>query len=89
MSVRNIDASREESAKATGGGRLTQADRSARTRSALLESAARGLSRYGFAGEAPYDELLAARAVAGVLGLVYGPAGSGFQDASSPATARR
>ncbi len=48
MSVRNIDASREESAKATGGGRLTQADRSARTRSALLESAARGLSRYGY-----------------------------------------
>jgi AcrR family transcriptional regulator len=29
-------------------GRLTQADRSARTRSALLESAARGLSRYGY-----------------------------------------
>lgn len=31
------------------GARLTQADRSARTRSALLESAARGLSRYGYA----------------------------------------
>ena len=45
--------------------------------------------RKRLAGEAPYDELLAARAVAGVLGLVYGPAGSGFQDASSPATARR
>jgi AcrR family transcriptional regulator len=29
-------------------GRSTQADRSARTRSALLESAARGLSRYGY-----------------------------------------
>ena len=28
--------------------RLTQADRSARSRSALLESAARGLSRYGY-----------------------------------------
>jgi AcrR family transcriptional regulator len=28
--------------------RLTQAERSARTRSALLESAARGLSRYGY-----------------------------------------
>ena len=28
--------------------RITQADRSARTRSALLESAARGLSRYGY-----------------------------------------
>jgi AcrR family transcriptional regulator len=31
-----------------GGGRSTQAERSARTRSALLESAARGLSRYGY-----------------------------------------
>ena len=31
-----------------GAGRSTQADRSARTRSALLESAARGLSRYGY-----------------------------------------
>jgi AcrR family transcriptional regulator len=31
-----------------GGGRLTQAERSARTRNALLESAARGLSRYGY-----------------------------------------
>src|SRR6266536_5300553 len=29
--------------------RPTQADRSARTRSALLEAAARGLSRYGYA----------------------------------------
>jgi AcrR family transcriptional regulator len=43
--------------------RRTQADRSARTRSALLESAARGLSRYGYgnlvlenvAGEAGYS----------------------------------
>jgi AcrR family transcriptional regulator len=50
MSVRNIGASRGESATASagGGGRLTQADRSARTRSALLESAARRLSRYGY-----------------------------------------
>ncbi len=49
MPVRNIEASRGESAPATGrGGRLTQADRSARTRSALLESAARGLSRSGY-----------------------------------------
>jgi AcrR family transcriptional regulator len=32
----------------TRGARPTQADRSARTRSALLESAARGLSRYGY-----------------------------------------
>ena len=31
-----------------GRGRSTQADRSARTRGALLESAARGLSRYGY-----------------------------------------
>jgi AcrR family transcriptional regulator len=31
-----------------GARRSTQADRSARTRSALLESAARGLSRYGY-----------------------------------------
>ena len=33
---------------ATSEGRATQAERSARTRSALLESAARGLSRYGY-----------------------------------------
>lgn len=33
----------------TPGARPTQADRRARTRSALLESAARGLSRYGYA----------------------------------------
>ena len=31
-----------------GRGRATQADRSARSRNALLESAARGLSRYGY-----------------------------------------
>jgi len=31
-----------------GGARQTQAERSARTRNALLESAARGLSRYGY-----------------------------------------
>ncbi|HTA34718.1 MAG TPA: TetR/AcrR family transcriptional regulator [Solirubrobacteraceae bacterium] len=50
MPVRNIEASRGGSttASAGSGGRLTQADRSARTRSALLESAARGLSRYGY-----------------------------------------
>lgn len=33
---------------AARGGRRTQADRRARTRAALLESAARGLSRYGY-----------------------------------------
>lgn len=32
----------------SGRGRSTQADRSARSRNALLESAARGLSRYGY-----------------------------------------
>jgi AcrR family transcriptional regulator len=32
----------------SGRGRATQADRRARTRNALLESAARGLSRYGY-----------------------------------------
>jgi AcrR family transcriptional regulator len=39
---------RSGGAGAANGGRLTQAERSARTRSALLESAARGLSRYGY-----------------------------------------
>src|SRR5215213_905259 len=36
------------SSPAVSGRRPTQADRSARTRGALLESAARGLSRYGY-----------------------------------------
>src|SRR5215218_5696763 len=36
------------SSRAVSGRRPTQADRSARTRGALLESAARGLSRYGY-----------------------------------------
>jgi AcrR family transcriptional regulator len=39
---------REGSDTSAGAGRSTQADRSARTRNALLESAARGLSRYGY-----------------------------------------
>src|SRR4051812_3996983 len=41
---------RSETASSRGrtGARPTQADRSARTRAALLESAARGLSRYGY-----------------------------------------
>src|SRR5271167_4890513 len=47
MPVRNSASGRRGSAS-VGSGRLTQADRSARTRSALLESAARGLSRYGY-----------------------------------------
>ncbi|HWW89648.1 MAG TPA: TetR/AcrR family transcriptional regulator [Solirubrobacteraceae bacterium] len=43
-------AGRASTTKASpGGGRSTQAERSARTRGALLESAARGLSRYGYA----------------------------------------
>ena len=35
-------------AEAPGASRPTQAERSARSRSALLEAAARGLSRYGY-----------------------------------------
>jgi AcrR family transcriptional regulator len=58
MHVRNIEHGIDDAAtaRASGrnatqesGGRATQAERSARTRSALLESAARGLSRYGYA----------------------------------------
>src|ERR1700733_15550713 len=37
-----------EPTRTRAGVRPTQADRSARTRAALLESAARGLSRYGY-----------------------------------------
>src|ERR1700704_6010469 len=49
MHVRAPRASREPTATRPAGGRgVTQADRSARTRSVLLESAARGLSRYGY-----------------------------------------
>jgi AcrR family transcriptional regulator len=49
MHVRDPESTRRSGAAALpGGGRSTQADRSARTRSALLESAARGLSRYGY-----------------------------------------
>jgi AcrR family transcriptional regulator len=45
----HVGTSQRSTATASvGGGRSTQADRSARTRSALLESAARGLSRYGY-----------------------------------------
>ena len=42
-------ADRSTAVASANGARSTQADRSARTRSALLESAARGLSRYGYA----------------------------------------
>jgi AcrR family transcriptional regulator len=56
MAVRNGEpaprsiaaTARTQRAKPTGGRRATQAERSARTRAALLESAARGLSRYGY-----------------------------------------
>lgn len=41
-------SSRSSAPGSASGRRSTQADRSARTRSALLESAARGLSRYGY-----------------------------------------
>src|SRR5277367_5591732 len=43
-----IDESGTAPAGSPSPGRSRQADRSARTRSALLESAARGLSRYGY-----------------------------------------
>jgi AcrR family transcriptional regulator len=49
MSVGTDRVSGQSARPASGSGRRpTQADRSARTRSALLESAARGLSRYGY-----------------------------------------
>jgi AcrR family transcriptional regulator len=49
MHVRISAASRQATAPGTGRARRsTQAERSARSRSALLESAARGLSRYGY-----------------------------------------
>src|SRR5271168_847940 len=41
-------AERSTATRSASGRRSTQAERSARTRSALLESAARGLSRYGY-----------------------------------------
>lgn len=56
MTVRNHERTRQpiaastkkQRAKPASGRRATQAERSARTRAALLESAARGLSRYGY-----------------------------------------
>ena len=47
MTVRN-EAARAKGTAPSAGRRSTQAERSARTRSALLEAAARGLSRYGY-----------------------------------------
>ncbi|MCO1654005.1 TetR/AcrR family transcriptional regulator [Pseudonocardia humida] len=49
----------------TAGGRRTQADRRARSRAALLEAAARGLSRHGYAN-------LALEEVAGAAGYSRG-----------------
>lgn len=49
MHVWTSEADERPNATASpSGGRSTQAERSARTRRALLESAARGLSRYGY-----------------------------------------
>jgi AcrR family transcriptional regulator len=49
MAVRNIDERKRAKASEAGHRRRrTQSDRSARSRSALLESAARGISRYGY-----------------------------------------
>jgi AcrR family transcriptional regulator len=48
MHVRTSQASPRSTATGSTSDRSTQANRSARTRSALLESAARGLSRYGY-----------------------------------------
>jgi AcrR family transcriptional regulator len=48
MYVRSSPASRPPTARAARERPPTQADRSARTRGALLESAARGLSRHGY-----------------------------------------
>jgi AcrR family transcriptional regulator len=49
MHVRTTEVSRQPDAAASASGRgSTQAARSARTRSALLESAARGISRHGY-----------------------------------------
>ncbi len=48
MSVRNRPVARDRQSS-TDGRRRTQADRSERTRSALLEAAARGISRHGYA----------------------------------------
>src|SRR5215216_5841135 len=50
------------------GRRSTQAERSARTRSALLESAARGLSRYGY-GKLKLEEV--AREAGYTRGALY------------------
>jgi AcrR family transcriptional regulator len=48
MHVRNSQARVPSTATGPASGRRRQADRSARSRSALLEATARGLSRYGY-----------------------------------------
>ncbi len=57
MSVRYLDLGRVTPKKpdSAGARRPTQADRSARSRSALIESAARGLSRHGYGNLALAD----------------------------------
>jgi len=64
---------RSNKAGSANSGSSTQADRSARTRSALLESAARGLSRYG------YGNLILER-VASEAGYTRGALYHQFQD---------
>jgi AcrR family transcriptional regulator len=49
LSEKASGSSRPSRSRSANDGRSTQAERSARTRSALLESAARGLSRHGYA----------------------------------------
>jgi len=61
------------SSPAVSGRRPTQADRSARTRGALLESAARGLSRYGYGN-------LTLERVAGDAGYTRGALYHQFED---------
>jgi AcrR family transcriptional regulator len=70
----DAEASRRSSEPASGDARQrTQAQRSARTRSALLESAARGLSRYGYAN-------LNLERVAGEAGYTRGALYHQFKD---------
>jgi AcrR family transcriptional regulator len=70
----SVGVSQRDRRRARGAtARLSQAERSARTRSALLESAARGLSRYG------YGNLVLAQ-VAGEAGYTRGALYHQFKD---------
>jgi AcrR family transcriptional regulator len=74
MHVRNSEPKQDAAARPPATARrATQAERSARTRSALLESAARGLSRYG------YGNLVLER-VAGDAGYTRGALYHQFKD---------